>query len=133
LQDGCGDHEDDQKNEDDVDERHHVDVGERCLSGLTQLRHSRSLKGCHEGYGYQISATRDQEAKWEKRNAKNENRKAKREAKRGDCAAIPPLRNGKRHRCSGRDDRIKKGRTRHNAARKKRSGRSGRDDSCWGE
>ena len=34
LQDRGGDHEDDEKNEDDIDERHHVDVGEGCLGGF---------------------------------------------------------------------------------------------------
>lgn len=63
LQDGRGDHEDDQEHENDVDEWHHVDVGEARLGGFAQLRHSRSLKGCGEGYGYRISATRYQEPK----------------------------------------------------------------------
>ncbi len=49
-------------------------------------------------------------------------------AREMDCAAIPPLRNGKRRRCSGRDDRVKNGSTRQKAARKKLSDRSGRDD-----
>jgi len=34
LQDGRGNHEDDEENEDDIDERHHVDVGERGLRGF---------------------------------------------------------------------------------------------------
>src|SRR5271157_4837184 len=78
--------------------------------------------------GHQRSETSYQEAGFETRNSKSEIRKAKREARRGDCGAIPPLRNGKRRRCSGRDDGIKKGPTRHNAARKRKSGRPGRDD-----
>jgi hypothetical protein len=92
LQDGRGDHEDDEENQDDIDEGHHVDVGERRLSGFAQLRHGRSLRGCGWGYGYQISATSDQEARIEKRNSKNEIRKTDWEARRGDFAAIPPLR-----------------------------------------
>jgi len=34
LEDGGGDHEDNQENENNVDERHHVDVGERGLCGF---------------------------------------------------------------------------------------------------
>ena len=34
LQDGCGDHEDDEEDEDHVDERDHVDIGERGLRGF---------------------------------------------------------------------------------------------------
>jgi hypothetical protein len=34
LQNGSGDHEDDKENENDVDERHHVDVGEAGLGGF---------------------------------------------------------------------------------------------------
>ena len=34
LQNGGGDHEDDQEDEDDVDERNHVDVGEGGLRGF---------------------------------------------------------------------------------------------------
>jgi hypothetical protein len=41
LQDGRGDHEDDQEDEDDVNERHHVDVGEARLRGFSELRHVR--------------------------------------------------------------------------------------------
>src|SRR5712664_547921 len=39
LQDGSGDHEDDQENEHDVDERHHVDLGERSLRRFGERRH----------------------------------------------------------------------------------------------
>jgi hypothetical protein len=46
-----------------------------------------------------------------KRNSKIEKRKLGRGTRRGDLALIPPLRNGKRRRCSGRDDRIERGAT----------------------
>src|SRR6266404_4534168 len=39
LQDGCGDHEDDQEDQHDVDERHHVDLGERSLRRFGERRH----------------------------------------------------------------------------------------------
>jgi len=41
LEDGRGDHEDDQENEHDVDERHHVDLGERGLRRFGKRRHVR--------------------------------------------------------------------------------------------
>jgi len=45
LEDGCGNHEDDEEDEDDVDERHHVDLGERGLSGFGELRHGSVTSG----------------------------------------------------------------------------------------
>ncbi len=41
LQDGCGNHEDDEENEDDINERYHVDVGETRLRGFGKLGHVR--------------------------------------------------------------------------------------------
>ncbi len=41
LQDGRGNHEDDQEDEDDINERDHVDLGEGGLSGFGKLRHVR--------------------------------------------------------------------------------------------
>jgi hypothetical protein len=63
--------------------------------------------------GYQRSGSGNQEAKLEKRRTKNEERRTKRDSRRGGCAAIPRLR----------------GPTRQSAARKRKSGRSGRDDN----
>ena len=48
LQDGSGDHEDDQEDEDDIDERHHVDVGEAriaCIWRVGAWRASGSALG----------------------------------------------------------------------------------------
>jgi hypothetical protein len=53
------------------------------------------------------------------RKAKIEIRKAERKSRGSGGATIPPLRNGKRRRCYGRDDSIEKGPTRQKAARKK--------------
>lgn len=39
LENRGGDHENDEENEDDVDERHHVDFGEGGLGGFVELRH----------------------------------------------------------------------------------------------
>jgi hypothetical protein len=61
--------------------------------------------------GYQRSDISDQEAGIERRNSKSEKRKSRR-GTHWDGAAIPPLR----------------GPTRQKAARKEKSGRSGRDD-----
>src|SRR5271157_5812861 len=55
----------------------------------------------------------EQEAGIGERNSKSEDRKAKGEARHDGCAAIPPLR----------------GPTRQNAARKRKSGRFGRNDN----
>jgi len=62
---------------------------------------------------------------------KIEKRNSKREAGRRDCGAIPPLRTGRGRRCCGRDDRVKKGPTRHKSARKRESGRSARNDGVY--
>jgi hypothetical protein len=44
LQDGGGDHEDDQKDEDDVDERDHVDLGEGGLRGFGKSGHRAEIR-----------------------------------------------------------------------------------------
>jgi len=44
LEDGSGDHEDDEKNEDDIDERDHVDVGKGGLRGFGELGHGVQRK-----------------------------------------------------------------------------------------
>src|SRR6266478_6028070 len=44
LQDGRGDHEDDEENQYDVDERHHVDLGERGLRGFGKGRHKSEIR-----------------------------------------------------------------------------------------
>ena len=56
-----------------------------------------------------------------------------------DCAAIPPLRNGKGRRCSGRDDKTEKGATllaaagRHKARGEKSRGASVPSASPWAD
>ncbi len=67
------------------------------------------------------SATGDQEAGIGERESKSEIRKTKREARRGDCAAIPPSRR------SARDAQIAlRGPTRQNAARRAKMRRGGK-------
>jgi hypothetical protein len=55
----------------------------------------------HTWREWRISANR-------RRDSKSQKRKERREPRRSDGAAIPPLRNGRRRHCFGRDDREEK-------------------------
>jgi hypothetical protein len=61
LENGGGDHKDDEENENDIDEGDHVDVGERGLRGFGKLGHGSLLRDVRGAVGDRCAATGDEE------------------------------------------------------------------------
>src|SRR5208337_2901462 len=83
-----------------------ISGGSERRSAVLSFQFKKRSKDNAETLKRRSSATRYQRSGSKNRRSKSESRKTEQEPRPEVCAAIPPLRNGRRRRCSGRDDEV---------------------------